>query len=261
MRKGKHYENKNYIKIIKNFLIMLLLVSIMYITYFFWNAKIEKEEIDELLSTVAVSSEASVLDTEEETTQRMLEVSGLQQQYSDVKAWINIEGTSINYPVMQAEDNDFYVDHDYKGEKSKRGSIFLDKAYDWSIPSSNLLIYGHNNSKDGTMFADLLKYKDENFYKQHSIIKFTTPTEDAEYEIIGVFLSRIYYKSEKNVYRWYYFVNAENEDEYDEYVQYVKEKSLYDTEKTAIYGEQLITLVTCEYSTEDGRLVVVARKK
>lgn len=123
------------------------------------------------------------------------------------------------------------------------------------------MMYGHNNSKDGTMFADLLKYKEKSFYESHPTIKFTIPEEDAEYEIISTFISRIYYKSEKDVYRWYYFIDAGNEAKYNEYVDNVKKLALYDTGKTAIYGEQLITLVTCEYSYDDGRLAVVARKK
>jgi len=250
MKRGK------FIKIIRFFLIIFLVASIMYITYSFWNSKIEQKETDELLNTVIVSSEAESVET-----QRIIEVKALQEQYPDVKAWIEIEGTNINYPVMQKEDNDFYGNHDYKGEQSKRGSIFLDKSYDWSIPSSNLLIYGHNNSKDGTMFADLLKYKDEKFYKEHPIIRFATAKEDSEYEIIAVFKSRIFYKSEKDMYRWYYFINAKNEEEYIEYINFAKRESLYDTGKTASFGEQLITLVTCEYSVEDGRLGVVARKK
>ena len=174
-------------------------------------------------------------------------------------AWIEIEGTNINYPVMQTDNNDYYVKHNHKGEETKRGAIFLDKDFDWSIPSSNLLVYGHNN--DGTMFSELLNYKSEEFYKQHPTIKFTTEQEDVEYEIIAVFLSRVYYKSEKNVFRYYYFVNAKNEEEYNNYVENAKEASLYDTGKTAKYGEQLLTLSTCEYSQEDGRFVVVARKK
>ena len=111
------------------------------------------------------------------------------------------------------------------------------------------------------MFADLIKYKDESFYKEHPTIKFTTADEDSEYEIISVFLSRVYYKSEKNVFRYYYFINAENEQEYNDYVNNAKAVSLYDTGKTAQYGDQLITLTTCEYSQEDGRFVVVGRKR
>ena len=184
----------------------------------------------------------------------------LQKENSDIVAWIEIEDSNINYPVLQAEDNDFYMRRNYKKEYSKNGSLFLDKAYDWNLPSSNLLIYGHNNIGSSEMFACLMNYKDESYYNSHKKIRFTTNTEDVEYEIISVFLSRVYYKSEKDVFRYYYFVNAETEQEFNEYVANSKKASLYEIEATAKYGDQLLTLSTCEYSQEDGRLAVVARK-
>lgn len=110
-------------------------------------------------------------------------------------------------------------------------------------------------------FVGLINYKDEEYYKTHKTIRFTTNEEDAEYEIISVFLSRVYYKSETNVFRYYQFVNAENEQEFNEYVQNSKKASLYDIQATAEYGDQLMTLSTCEFSQEDGRLAVVARKR
>lgn len=110
------------------------------------------------------------------------------------------------------------------------------------------------------MFEDLLKYTNEEFYKEHTKIRFTTTTEDAEYEIIAVFKSRVYYKYEKNVFRYYYFINAETEAEYNNYVSSAKQASIYNIDTTAEYGDQLLTLSTCEYSQEDGRFVVVARK-
>ena len=110
------------------------------------------------------------------------------------------------------------------------------------------------------MFQELLKYEKEDFYKKHPIIRFTTNNEDAEYEIISAFKSRVYYKSEKNVFRYYYFVNAKTEAEYNEFVQNAKKASLYNIDKTAQYGDQLITLSTCSYHVEDGRFAVVGRK-
>ena len=110
------------------------------------------------------------------------------------------------------------------------------------------------------MFQGLLEYKEESYYKEHPTIRFTTIKEDSEYEIISVFLSRVYYKSEKNVFRYYYFVNANNEQEYNDFVNNAKKVSLYDTGVTAKYGEQLLTLSTCEYSQEDGRFAVVCKK-
>ena len=136
----------------------------------------------------------------------------------------------------------------------------MTKDYDWSIPSSNLLIFGHNLN-NGTMFQELLKYKNKSFYEQHPIIRFTTANEDAEYDIIAVFKSKVYYKSEQNVFRYYYFVNATTEAEYNDFVENAKKASLYNIELSAKYGDQLITLSTCSYHVEDGRFAVVGRKK
>lgn len=98
------------------------------------------------------------------------------------------------------------------------------------------------------------------FYQEHPIIRFTTNKEDAEYEIISAFKSKVYYKTEKNVFRYYFFVNVKTEAEYNEFVQNAKKASLYDIDKTAEFGDQLITLSTCSYHIEDGRFAVVGRK-
>lgn len=260
MSKGKRFKKKkkDYIKLVRVILAIILIISIIYIVKYFRDSKKEDEETQELLNSVTLTDTPEI---EEDEPERILQVKELKEQYPDVVGWIEIEGTNINYPVMQCEDNDFYMDHNYKKEKAKTGSIFLDKDYDWSIPSSNLLMYGHNKRNGTTMFSELLKYKEESFYQNYPIIKFTTVEEDAEYEIIAVFLSRVYYKSEKNVFRYYYFINAKNEKEYNDFVKNAKKASLYDTGKTAEYGDQLMTLSTCEYSQEDGRFAVVARKK
>ena len=150
--------------------------------------------------------------------------------------------------------------HNYKKEKSKNGSIFLNKDYDWNIESNNLLIYGHNIN-NGTMFQELLKYENESFYKEHPKIRFTTENEDSIYDIISAFKSKVYYKSKKNVFRYYYFINPKSEEEYMEYIENAKKASLYNIEETATYGDRLITLSTCSYYVQDGRFAVVARKE
>ena len=193
-------------------------------------------------------------------SKNIMKLQELQKVNSDIVALIKIEGTNINYPVMQGEDNSYYMTHNYKKQKSKEGAIFLDKDYDWSLPSANLLIYGHNNIGSNEMFAGLMKYKKETFYKKHKIIDFITNEEEAKYEIISVFLSRVYYKHEKNVFRYYYFINANNKQDFNNYINNCKKSSLYEIKETAEYGEKLMTLSTCEYSRTNGRLVVVAKK-
>ena len=192
-------------------------------------------------------------------TERMLQVEELQQENEDVVGWIEIKDTNISYPVLQGEDNEYYLNHNYKGETTQKGSIFLTKDYDWNLPSTNLLIYGHNIMY-GQMFQDLLKYADKDFYEEHQVIRFTTEKEDAEYEILSAFKARVYSKSEENVFRYYNFINAETEEESNEFVENAKIASLYETQATAEFGDQLITLITCSYHTEDGRFVVVGRK-
>ena len=263
MKKGKHFNGKLTNKKII-ILIILLILSITILLLEFYNRN--KDNNDEKLKEIVNSSTKSeeVQTTEENITEikteRMIMLEELQKENSDIVGWLEIPNSNISYPVLQGEDNSFYVNHNYKKEYSKNGSLFLDKDYDWSLPSTNLLIHGHNNRGTNEMFCGLMNYKKEEYYKTHPTIKFTTNQEDAEYEIISVFLSRVYYKSETNVFRYYYFINAANGQEFNDYVENSKKASLYNIEATATYGDQLMTLSTCEFSQEDGRLAVVARK-
>lgn len=255
-KKGKHFKIlKTKYRIIIFLLFIVIIVSAIYIIKHL-EADEEVQEESKLLNSVEIE-ESKIT---EEKTERMLQVEELQKENSDIVGWIEIEGTNINYPVLQAEDNSYYMNHNYKKEENTYGSIFLDKDYDWSLPSSNLLLYGHN-LQNGSLFHDILNYKDKSYYEEHPTIRFTTEKEDCEYDIIAAFYSRVYYKSEKDVFRYYYFINAENEEEYDEFVKNAKKASIYETGKSAEYGDQLITLSTCSYHTEDGRFAVVARKK
>ena len=252
-------------------LILLIILSVVYIIKFFSLRKDAIEESNllniydnEVIKEVSEEPNQQIITEETKQTanqesERMIKVRKLKEENSDIIGWLEIPNTSINYPVLQGTDNEYYMTHNYKKEKSKNGSIFLTKEYDWTIPSTNLLIYGHNLN-NGTMFQELLKYSNETFYKDHSTIRFTTADEDVEYEIISVFKSRVYYKSEKNVFRYYYFVNAQTEEEYNQFVENAKKASLYNIDATAKYGDQLITLSTCSYHVEDGRFAVVGRK-
>lgn len=275
MKKVSKTKRKIIYYSIYTILALLIILSIIYIANYFLSKKqaiqesqlLDKIEIDEnqvkeaneTTEEANITTQENIEETTNQETERILKVQKLQEENSDIVGWLEIEGTSINYPVLQGTDNEYYMTHNYKKQKSKNGSIFLTKDYDWSIPSSNLLIYGHNLN-NGTMFQELLKYEKEEFYKEHPIIRFTTNKEDAEYEIISAFKSRVYYKTEKNVFRYYFFVNAKTEAKYNEFVQNAKKASLYDIDKTAKFGDQLITLSTCSYHVEDGRFAVVGRK-
>lgn len=220
----------------------------------------DNQDSDTNLNTESLPEENIQVDTPPIKTEKMQKLEELHKQNPDIVAWLTIPDTNIDYPVLLTDNNEYYLDHTYKKEYSLRGSLFLDKDTDINPSSDNFLIYGHRN-KNGAMFENLLKYENQNFYKTHKIIYLTTLSEDSEYEILAVFRSKVYYKSDKNVFRYYYFVNAKNEKEYNDFVSNAKSASLYDTGIDAKYGEQLLTLSTCAYHTEDGRFAVVAKKK
>lgn len=203
--------------------------------------------------------ETEKAEKEKEKKERMLKVKKLQETNSDIVGWLEIVGTNINYPVLQGEDNEYYLTHNYKKQKTEKGSIFLDAKYNWKISSNNLLIYGHN-LVNGQMFKDLIRYREEDFYKKHSTIRFTTEKEDIEFEIMSAFYSNVFYENDTGVFRYYDFINAKKKAEYNEFVKNAKRASLYDTGVEAEYGERLITLITCSYHEDDGRFVVIGRE-
>ena len=158
--------------------------------------------------------------------------------------------------VMQTRgDPNFYLKHNFEKAYSDLGVPYVQE--DCSMEDSdNLIIYGHH-IKGGKMFGALEDFKSQSFYEEHKTTQFDTLTEHAEYEIIAIFKTVAYSPAG---FRYYDFVDAEDEEVFNAYVAECKGLALYDTGVTAEYGDRLITLSTCEYSVQNGRLAVVAKK-
>lgn len=172
--------------------------------------------------------------------------------------WLKIDDTTIDYPVMQTTNNEYYLDHNFDQEYDKNGSLFLDKDCDVVHRNTNLIIYGHH-MKSGRMFGNLNSYSSREYGEKHSLIRFDTIYEKGTYEVMYVFRSRIYNEDEV-VFKYYQFLDADSATEFDSYMQEMAALSLYDTGVTASYGDELLTLSTCDSSETDGRFVVVAKK-
>lgn len=174
----------------------------------------------------------------------------------DLVGWISIEGTKLNYPVMQTsmDNKDFYLYRNFEKENSIRGSIYAREECDVFEPSDNITLYGHN-MKDGSMFACLGEYVDKAHWEQNSLITFNTIYEYHTYKIFAVFKTSAVLGQGFTYHR---FENAANEAEFDEFVSKCRELSFYDTGIIPAYGDKLICLSTCEYTLENGRLVVAA---
>ena len=179
----------------------------------------------------------------------------LYTQNSDLAGWIQIDGTSINYPVMQSKQHpDFYLKHNFEKVDSPHGCPYVQANCDLQTPSDNILVYGHN-MKDGTMFSDLLQYKRESFWEQHRIIRFDTLTAQAEYTVVAVFRGEA-----EDLFAYYQCTDAETPQEFAAYVDACKGAALYETGVSAAYGDKLITLSTCDDSGKNSRVVVVAKR-
>lgn len=178
-------------------------------------------------------------------------------QNDDLIGWIRIDGTVIDYPVMQhLEEKDYYLERNFDEEYSKHGCIYVREQCNPFKPSDNVVIYGHYK-QDGSMFHDLHGYYRESFWKEHQFIEFDTIYDHHTYQIIAVFKVNI---NDKNFFPYHRFNNAQNAEEFNQFVSDVKSMSFYDTGVSAEYGDKLITLSTCEYTLSNGRLVVVAKQ-
>lgn len=187
-------------------------------------------------------------------------LSFLEEKYQEnnhLYGWLKIDETKIDYPVMYSGD-DYYLNHNFHRNSDKYGSLFIDKNNKIDPRDINLIIHGHDTN-DNKMFGSLKKYKDYNYYLDHKTIFFETLDEKEQYEIVSVFLSKVYYVSD-HVFKYYKFYNTKNQTEYDNFIQNIKKLQLYDTKITPTYPDLLITLSTCDDSVKNGRLVLVARK-
>jgi sortase B len=177
------------------------------------------------------------------------------EQNPDFVGWISIEGTNIDYPVMQTPSNpNFYLKHAFDQSYSNYGVPYVQENCDLE-QSDNVVIYGHHMN-NGSMFADLCKYESESFYQEHKTIHFDTLTGFGEYEVVAVFKTTAY---SQDGFRYYHFVDAADEYDFSEFMAACRSLALYDTGVTAEYGDKLLTLSTCEYSRTNGRMVIVAK--
>lgn len=182
----------------------------------------------------------------------------LYEQNHDMFGWVKIDGTKLDYPVMLTPDEpERYIRRAFDETYSSSGVPFMEE--DCYEGCGNYIAYGHH-MKNGTMFAALMEYANEEFWREHPVIHFDTIHEPGEYEVMSAFYGKVYNVDDTGVFRYYNYTDLTDEDTFNEYVSKVKKLSRYDTGVTAEYGDQLITLITCSYHTDEGRFVVVARK-
>jgi len=169
----------------------------------------------------------------------------------DVVGWIKIPDTSIDYPVLQADDNEYYLDKDIYRNKNKAGSIFMDYRVKLDGSDKHIIIYGHH-MRDGTMFKDLMKYKDRDFFYNNNIIQFDTLYREMEWEVFSVYVTEASFNYIKTQFN--------TPSEYEHFLTTIKNKSLFPAEVVLTANDEILTLSTCTYEYDDARFVVHARR-
>jgi len=199
-------------------------------------------------------------------------IKELYDMNSDCIGWLSIPDTNIDYCLMQCvEDEQYYLDRDFQKNYSANGCLILDNDSDigsgtkannyndGTLPSTNLIIHGHN-MKSGAMFGNLDKYRKQEYCESHKVVNLTTPYETREYEVMAVCLSQVYLKTQTDVFKYYKFFEAYNEDEFNDFYENIKKIQLYDTGVSAKYGDEFLTMSVCAYHVENGRLIVVCKR-
>lgn len=175
----------------------------------------------------------------------------------DIKGWIRIDNTNIDYPIVQSDEPSFYLSHDFKRSQSRYGSIFIDSLCKLGAESKNVILHGHH-MRDGKMFAGLMKFSDLDFYKETPIITFDSISNRMKWKIISIFKTNT--RPDQGEIFNYIRTSFINDEDFLNYIYNIKIRSLIDIPVDINEDDRIVTLSTCSYEFEDFRTVLVARK-
>ncbi len=177
--------------------------------------------------------------------------------------WIKIDNV-VDEPIVQTDNNDFYIDHRYKDKaKDEGGTIFADyrNVLNTSKQSDNVILYGHNQ-KNGTRFGKIDSYKwNKEYYKSRPLISFDTAYGKREYKIFAIFIINVLPEHDNgNVFDYQNYINLSDKERYNTFVDQCKKRSLIITGVDVEYGDKFLTLSTCSTEFDPSRLVIVGRE-
>lgn len=176
----------------------------------------------------------------------------LKEINEDIVGWVSIEDTKINYPILQAEDNDYYLTKNYEKEESIAGSIFMDYRNDVESYNPNMVVYGHR-MRDNSMFNSLKNFLKEDFFYNHKTIQFDTMYESYTAEVFAAYSTTTDFD--------YIQTDFDNAIDFWVLTEKMRQKSKFQSDVSLNMEDQIITLSTCDYTLDpdQGRLVVHAK--
>lgn len=253
----QHTYMKKNTKIILTVLIIILAVVFAVSAYKLISTLHEYKVADNMYSNlnnrfVSGKTADAEDDADKEHSPISVDFDELLAQSPDVVGWIYSADTPINYPVVQGEDNDFYLHRFMDGTWNPSGTIFLDIACEGDFTSRNTIIYGHHMN-DGSMFASLSEYRKQgqDYYDQHSVMYLNTPTQNYKIEVFAGILT----DAESDVYA----ISFSSEESFTDYIQRMKAQSVFESPVEVQPEDNIVTLSTCAYDFENARFVILGR--
>ena len=246
---GKHYKPKNkkivVLSIIRIIFFITLLVSVIYIIKWYIDSK-QNEMLEEKVSEAII-----VEDIENNTTNEYkIDFEKLKSVNNQVVAWVRVKGTQVEYPIVQAKDNNYYLKRNLDKKYNVGGWIFADYKNKLDGTDKNIVIYGHN-MKDDSMFGSLKNILNEEWYnnQENYVIDFINENEEQKYQVFSV------YKIEKEDY----YINTEfKNNEFEEFIDTLKNRSIKDFNIDISPEDSILTLSTC---AENNKYRVVLHAK
>lgn len=193
---------------------------------------------------------------EQSARERFPVYRSMKEENSDMIGWIRIEGTNIDYPVMQSPDQaNYYLHHDFYKKRSSYGVPYLSEVCRYEDPRTSLLISGHH-MKNGSMFASLENYTEEQYFLEHPYIQFDTMDEAGSYEVAAV----VKVSASGDQTMWQKLLFPQEEGDFEKAWERIRSQWFYDTEVSLSQEDELLALVTCEYTLKNGRILVIAKR-
>ena len=182
----------------------------------------------------------------------VLDFTDLLARYPDMAAWLTIDNTAIDYPVVQAGDNAFYLDHTADRKSNKMGALFMDCRNNRDFSGFNTVIYGHSmRNRNDNMFGGLAKFKERNYFNTHRTGTLCTPDATWPLEIFAVVVA--------GAVSDYYGYVFESPDRRQTHLDMIRDGALFYRDIGVTREDRILTLSTCSYEYEDARTLVIAR--
>lgn len=229
---------------LRPYIIVLLVLIMIFCTYkigtYFWESN-KNKNINTDIQEIYHNNDNSIDRGEKNKFDELLSIN------SDVVGWVYAPNTHIDYPVVQSNNNDYYLNHNINKEKAPAGTIFMDYKNDPSLNDKNTIIYGHH-MKDNSMFHDLMKYKDKDFFNNNEIIDFDTLDSHYSWQIFSIYINNDDFN--------YMKTNFDDDDDFMSFINEIQKRSIYTNGIEITPDDTILTLSTCTYEYENARFVI-----